>query len=563
MILTRLVEFAEGIDELPPSGYQPRFITKAIRLRGNGEFMNVQPVSGETRGKRSGQTIIVPQESPRRASGIVPRLIADNVNYALGKAREKDNPDDVAKRHQVYCGLIAECAKATGEARVLAIEKWINDGGPTKLQDDPSIEEDDDFIFEVDGVLPTDLPSIREFWISRAKAGAEGICLVTGKFGPLVDRMPAPIKGVPEGQMSGTALISINNPSGESYGLSAALNSPISLYAAENAGNALNYLLASSVHSIRVGRAVYVFWTKNPEGFSWEFLNDPKSEDVQRLLESPAIGKVSAIADAKDFFILAMTANVSRIVIRDYHETTLDAVKANLGKWFGRLELVGPDGQKGNPLGLFRLAVSLFREAKDMPAHVPTALLASAISGRPLPDYLLGLAVKRNLAMQGPYTEYRGRRRLSYERLALIKVLLSQHKEDIELKELNESHPDSAYHCGRLMAILERIQRAALGDINATVVDRFYGAACASPGTILGNLVNDAQSHLGKLRKERKDYHHQLRLEQVLSAIGDHFPKTLNLPRQGLFALGYYQQKAADRAAAAKHKELQVEGEKE
>lgn len=554
MILKRLMEYAESVDGIPPPGYQPAFVTKVIRLRQDGTLRDVIPASGQTRGKRQGLVVMAPREAPQRTVAVVPRLIIDNANYVLGKAREKDTPDKVRQRHTAYCDLIDECAKATNEKTVSAIRQWLHHGGPAALRDRDDIAGDDEFLFEVDGIRPTDLPSVRAFWASRAEAAAKGVCLVTGEHGPIVDRMPAPIKGVPAGQTTGTALISVNNPAGESYGLSAALNSPISPRAAEAIGNALNHLLASDIHSLRVGKAVYVFWTRQQHAFSWDILKDPKPEDVAALLKSAAHGAPPPDTAASDFFVLALSANVSRVVVRDYHETTLDAVKANLARWFRRLAIVGPDGNDAKPAGIFRLAVSLFREAKDMPAHVSTALLASAITGAPLPDYLLGLAVKRNLAMQGPYSVYNNRRSIAVERLAIIKALLSQGEEDT-LKGLNPDHPDAAYHCGRLLAVLERIQYAALGDINATIVDRYYGAACASPGSILGNLVNDAQAHLGKLRKERKDYHHQLRLEEVLTAIGSEFPKTLSLPRQGLFALGYYHQRANDRLQAAQRKE--------
>jgi CRISPR-associated protein Csd1 len=402
----------------------------------------------------------------------------------------------------------------------------------------------------VNGVRPTDLPAIKEFWAGRDKTKHEAVCLVTGKFGPVVDRMPAPIKGVPDGQSTGTAFISVNNASGCSYGLQAALNSPVGKATAEKIGNALNYLLASDKHSLRVGKVVYVYWTRNPEEFDlFQFLNTPRAEDVQQLLLNPKRGRESGPLAANDFFVLSLSANVSRIVVRDYHETTLGVVKANLANWFARLRLEPLNGGDPEPMGVFRLSVSLFREAKDMPAHVPVTLLQCALAGTPLPESLLGLAVKRNLAMQGPYTVFKKKRMISEPRLAIIKAIIQQ-KEEFPLEALNPQHPDSAYHCGRLLALLERIQRVALGDINATVVDRFYGAACSSPGSILGNLVNDAQPHLAKLRKDRRDFFLQTALEEVLSAIGQEFPRTLDLRRQGLFALGFYHQKAHDRAQA-------------
>lgn len=565
MILKRLVEFAERLSDLPVSGYQPRFVTKVIRIRGNGSLIDVVDLAGETRGKRTGMTVILPQEAPRRGSAIVPRLIADNANYALGRSREEDDPAKVMERHSAYRRLVSDCADATGETSVIAIRDWLESGGASSLREHPSIAEDDELLFEVDGVRPTDLPSVRRFWTARSKTVAEGTCLVTGNRGPVVDRMPAPIKGVPQGQMSGTALISVNNPAGESYGLSAALNSPISAYAAESICNGLNYLLASSIHSLRVGKAVYVFWTREPEAaFSWDILHDPKPEHVAALLESAKKAHRSSVdgkyaAESADFFIMALSANASRIVVRDYHETTLEHVRANLIRWFKRLEIVSPDGSEPKPGGIFRLAASLYRDAKDMPAHVPTALLSSAITGSPLPDFILGLAAKRNLAMQGPFTEYKNRRSLSVERLSLIKAVLSQREEHQTLMTLNTGHPSSAYHCGRLLSVLESIQRLAIPGLNATLVDRTYGAASGSPASVFGNLLKDATSaHLPKLRKSRPGAWIALdqRLQEVIAGVGDQFPKTLSLDEQGLFALGYYHQRANDFAEARRNREL-------
>jgi len=557
MILKELVEFAKGLPDLPPPGYQPALITKCIRLHKDGSLRDVISLSGDKRGKRDGKHFFVPREQPQRTVGTVPRLIADNVNYVLGLKREKDKPDQVQHRHLAYLDLLRECAIVTGDEFVKAILSWFESGGPQKVIDKYSFEDEDDLTFEVDGEYPTDKQPIRDFWANHLKSEHSGVCLLTGVEGPIIDRMPVPIKGIPEGQMSGTALVSVNNQSGESHGLKAALNSPINAAVAESLCNGLNYLLASEKHSLRIGKVVYVYWMRDARdsgGFSWDILEKPSEEDVKKLLESVHRGRQPVGVEAKDFFVLALSANSARIVVRDHYELTLSSVQAKLAEWFQKIAIVSQDGQPAKPFGLFRLAASLFREAKDVPVHVPTDLLRSALTGLPLPDYLLGLAVKRNLAMQGPFSSFGGKRYLCGERLAIIKTILEQ-KEEIPLTSLNTNHPDPAYHCGRLLAILEQIQKAALGDINATVVDRYYGAACASPGTILGNLVNDAQAHLAKMRKGGGDGWAQNKLAEVLSAIGDHFPKTLSLERQGLFALGYYHQRADDKARAIEAKE--------
>lgn len=550
MILRRLVEFTERLPDIPPPGYQPAFITKRITLNADGTLRDVVPLSGDKRGKREGLIITVPREQPQRTVGTVPRLIADNANYALGKIREKDKPEQVFARHKAFVDLVGECAESTQENSVKAISSWLTSGGAEQLRDRDDIAEDDDLTFQVGNESPTDLPSVRAFWASKIASEAQGTCLVTGRPGPIVDRMPIPIKGIPDGQVSGTALISVNNDAGMSFGLNAAFNSPISAYAAEAVCNGLNYLLASERHALRVGKTVFVYWTRGAEAFSWNLLKDPSPEDVTSLLESANMGRKSENLEVKDFFALALSANASRIVVRQQFELTLSEVKTDLASWFKRLEIVQPDGGVPKPFGVYRLSTALFRESKDMPAHVPVALLRCALTGARLPDYLLGLAIKRNLAMQGPFSMFNRQRYLSVERLALIKAILEQ-TEKQPLSALNLHHPDSAYHCGRLLALLERIQRTALGDINSTVVDRYYGAACTSPGSILGNLVNDSQSHLAKMRKDRGDGWAQAALGEVLGAVGDEFPKTLSLHRQGLFALGFYHQKASDRAAAA------------
>ncbi len=560
MILTRLVEFTDRLTELPPPGYQTAFVTKVIRLTADGKLRDVQSTAGQKRGKREGKHYQVPREQPQRTVGVVPRLIADNANYTLGKPREKDKPEQVEARHRSYCDLISECAAATGEHSVEAIRRWLSGGGAAALRDDPTLLDDDEFIFEVGDVFPTDLPSVRSFWANRGESGENAMCLVTGEFGPVVRRMPAPIKGIPDGQVSGTALISVNNAAGESYGLQFALNSPISKSAAEKIGNGLNYLLASERQRLRVGKAVYVFWTRSEIPFNpFSFLKDPKPEDVASLLKSPVVGSKPKEVMAPDFYILGLSANVSRVVIRDYHELTIRAVSENLANWFARLEVVGSDGTATPRFGIYRLAVSLFREERDMPAHVPTALITSAMTGALLPSYILGLAVKRNLAMRGPYAEYNRRRFLSTERMALIKAIITQ-SEDLNLDDVNAPR-DAAFHCGRLLALLERIQREALGDINTTVVDRYYGAACATPSSVLGRLINDAHVHLSKLRKDKKDRFVQADLEQIITAIGAEFPKTLNLHRQGLFALGFYHQKAHERARIAEARANKEQGE--
>ncbi|MEI6513588.1 MAG: type I-C CRISPR-associated protein Cas8c/Csd1, partial [bacterium] len=464
MILKRLIEYWEREGDSLPSGYQPAFLTKRISLDKDGKLIEVIALTGEKRGTREGKTYVVPREQPRRSSGVRPRLIHDNAQYVLGLEGDKDNPKRVAQSHHEYVALVKECAEKTKEPTVQVLANWLVNGGPEKLtkshEIDPSM---DDFFLEVNGINPADLPSVRAFWSAPAE-GERGLCSITGIETVIVDRMPIPIKGIPGGQPSGTARVSVNNPSGESFGLKAALNSPIGQVPAEAIGNALNRLLSDSSHHLRVGETVFLAWTKKPTEFSFfDLVKQPSAEQAKNLiaavseslsrqagLEGGAAWRkpeaMQAVSD-DDFYVLALSANMSRAVVRDYHETTLPNAKRALALWYLKLGIQGMDGQDITPPGIFQLAVSLYREAKDIPKHVPVSLLRTALTGVTLPSLLLALAVRRNVVMRGPYDEMNKKRRLSYPRIALIKAVLTPNpKEDNQLSALNEKHPDAAYH---------------------------------------------------------------------------------------------------------------------
>lgn len=114
---------------------------------------------------------------------------------------------------------------------------------------------------------------------------------------------------------------------------------------------------------------------------------------------------------------------------------------------------------------------------------------------------------------------------------------------------VNPEHPSPAYHCGRLLAVLAGLQRAALGDVGAGVVQRFYAASSQTPGLLIGRLVSNARNHLGKLDGGLAWWYEE-RIAEIMTRLGDGAPRTLNLEGQGLFALGYYQQIAALRAGS-------------
>ena len=109
---------------------------------------------------------------------------------------------------------------------------------------------------------------------------------------------------------------------------------------------------------------------------------------------------------------------------------------------------------------------------------------------------------------------------------------------------LNPNHPEPAYHCGRLMAVLARLQYAALEDVGAGVIQRYYTSASSTPALVFGRLTNMSQHHLSKLDSKGLANWFEIKIAEIWGGIKDNVPKTLTLEQQSLFALGYYHQMA-------------------
>ena len=564
MILTKLKEYAETQMTLPPAMYAEVPVRWLINLNPDGTLRgDFTPRGGNTKADKRGEPMVTPHVT--RSSGVKPKLLADTGEYVLGIGRPESKSDRIKDYHQQFKALVKKCAEITKEPSVQIISKFLESWNPETDRDklpegfDPS----DNLTFSVLGVIPADekaeMFSIQEFWADyTAGAGDEDkkdlpimTCLVTGELKPVVERMPVLIKRLIGGQPSGTVLVSANSDPFTSYGLKNSLTSPISRDAAEKFAKALNHLIASSNSKINIGTTTYVAWTREVSTFNaFAYLDKPDPQAVINLLDAARSGQQTYGEDSNQFYVLALTANSSRAVIRDWLEMTIPEVKSNLRAWFTAQKIVDPYGEDGRPLGVYALAASAYRDAaKEMLPAVTTALTRVALYGGKLPLDLLARLVRRNRVEQD----------VTYSRAALIKLILTTQDEQFAMLPMEKLNPEpelqpedrSAYHCGRLLAELEATQRAAIGKINASLTDRYYGAASSNPATAFPPLMRGARAHLSKLRKNQAGTCNALeeRIEEITSHLSD-FPKTLTMQHQGLFALGYYHQRAANRAAA-------------
>jgi CRISPR-associated protein Csd1 len=108
---------------------------------------------------------------------------------------------------------------------------------------------------------------------------------------------------------------------------------------------------------------------------------------------------------------------------------------------------------------------------------------------------------------------------------------------------LDLDNTNQGYLCGRLFAVLEKIQEAAQPGINATIKDRYYGAASSTPITVFGRLLNLSNHHLAKLSGGSKTYYEKM-IQDIMTGInGNGLPAHLSLDDQSRFAIGYYHQR--------------------
>ncbi len=249
-----------------------------------------------------------------------------------------------------------------------------------------------------------------------------------------------------------------------------------------------------------------------------------------------------AVDDPNDFYVLVLTGNSARAIIRDYLEAPLPRAKANLSRWFDELRIADPlrDGA-GKPrcnFPLWQLTVATALDGDGVAPDTPVRLVTAALTGGPVCESLLVACLRRLRA--------EGAEGFRAPRMGLIKLILLRTGVPVS-ETLSSDELDQAYLYGRLLAVFEQIQYAALGDVNANVVDKFYGTFSAAPALVFCRLYANSQNHLRKLRGDKPGSF--VALDKLLTEVSSLLPaapprKHLSLQDQGRFALGYYHQRA-------------------
>jgi CRISPR-associated protein Csd1 len=395
----------------------------------------------------------------------------------------------------------------------------------------------------------------------KQSEGAVGLCQITGEVGPLPPTHSIKLSGIPGGSPMGVSIVSNDKSAFESYGLEKAANASIGYSAADGYLRALTALIQNKVPELprsrlRVGNLLFLYWTREDADTSFmDLLNNPDPAQVETLFNSVHSGREAhGLSSVDDFFLLGLSGNAARAIVRDYLEAPLARVKEHLARWFSDLRIADISkqgaGEPSSSFPLWLLAVSTALDSDQVAPDTPTRLLEAALKGDPVCESLLVACLRRLRA--------EGSQGFRAPRMALIKLILLRRNVPVT-ETLDSAEHHLAYVYGRLLAVFEQIQYAALGDVNANVVDKFFGTFSAAPGLVFSRLYANAQNHLRKIKADKPGAFVALDrlLGQVTALHPAALPKgQLSLQEQGLFALGYYHQRAkrfeeaADRKAA-------------
>ncbi|MCW0393234.1 type I-C CRISPR-associated protein Cas8c/Csd1 [Xanthomonas sacchari] len=593
MILSALADYYQRLLDDPDSGiaapgYSQQNIGYTVVLAADGSVVSVQDEHSNEGKKRLAKAMRVPQPE-KRTAGIKSNFLWDKTSYVLGVSASSKRS---AQEHAAFKALHQPALADSDDAGLQALLAFLATWSPEQYADHPAFAPhgeallDTNLAFRLEGDpgYLHERAAARTAWDrqqGQVGDGIRGLCLVSGTLAPLARLHPA-IKGVNGAQSSGASIVSFNLDAFTSYGKQQGENAPISEQAAFAYTTALNHLLRRDPHNrqrVQIGDTTVVFWAQartttqaqNAEDVVAALMRGDDTEDpsiadgraTRRLeLVMKQVRQARPLRDLEDgldddarIFVLGLAPNASRLSIRFWETQTLAGFAKRLADHYDDLSLLPPAWKRApTPAYLALQTAPIYGEhgkpkAEDVSPLLAGELTRAILAGTRYPQSLLGSIVMR----------FRADGQLSPLRIALCRAVLARearlsrqqglstdHKEPP--MSLDTGNTDPGYLLGRLFASLENLQRAALGDrINATIRDRYYGAASATPASIFPVLLRSAQNHFGKLRKEKTGLAVNLEKEigQIVDALPPSFPRSLPIQEQGRFAIGYYHQTQA------------------
>lgn len=586
MILSSLNQYYDRLNndnkgKVPVFGFSVEKVSYILVLSEQGALLDLVPNFTDEK-KPKPKLMDVPQSFKRPGKVTKPFFLWDKTAYSLGVSSSNDKKSDAVfelslATFEAFKNLHLSLLENVEDKGLKALALFLQDWKPECFEKTILTPEilDTNIVFQLDGVRQYihESTEAKMIWTSRLNSVdvKEAMCLITGKNGPISRLHPA-IKGVPGGQSAGVSIASFDKSSFESYGKKQGDNAPVSERAAFAYTTALNYLLRQENNQvIGFGDTSVVFWAladseqkaKSAEAFFMKGFNPPASTDdsevitlgaeLEKLVKGRPLSEISPDLESNtQFFILGLAPNAARLSIRFWLQTDIGEIQQRFSEHFQDLVL-NPLPWKKAP-SLYRLLLELIptrydtsrkkkkKDVKDTSGHLAGEFMRSILTGQRYPRSILTQLLSR----------FRADGDISGLRVAMVKAVLQREfrllgKEEITMS-LDETNSNPAYLLGRLFAVLENIQRNALGDkVNATIADKYYASASTIPYSVYPRLLSGSKHHLSKIRKDKPGlaFNFEKEIGFIIGMLPAEFPRHVSIENQGRFSIGYYHQKNA------------------
>lgn len=576
MILQALTAYYEQLvrqGKLSAPGWDDSFkVSYELRLNDAGQLLRVVPLLTEkTVGKK---TVLAPRAMrvpahEKHSSGFAANFLCDNSTYLLG-ADEKGKPERSADCFKACAKLHHAILDGVDSPAARALLAYFDSWDPAQAATNPLLQKqwkeitgNANLIFGYEAAdhshsFVNDDPAIQNAWQThyndRSADSDMGQCLITGKYAP-IERTHPNISGVPGAQSSGAALVSFNAPAFCSYGHEQGDNAPVSKYAAFAYTTALNRLLADRSHCKHVGDTAILCWAENAEPvyqdamsmflFGADEAAGIQESDVQAALKRLSAGQTvpfleKELSPDQHFYLLGLAPNIARLSVRFFLRDTFGSFAQNLQKHADEMEIDCSEKEKFRSLPIWAVVNETTRTVPGQPAkpspQLAGDLLRAVLTGGRYPATLLN----------GVTLRIRAEQNVTRGRAAVIKAYYLRNyptelNKEVYTVSLNET-TNVPYLLGRLFSVLEAVQKAANPGINTTIKDRYFNAACATPGMSFPTLLRLSQKHLRKLN-DGLATHYDKQITELMAQLPESgFPARLSLPDQGKFTIGYYHQ---------------------
>lgn len=578
--------------EIAPFGYSTVGVSFALNISERGELLDLLPQFSQVqRGKKTvevARPMVVPA-SVKRSVNIAPNFLWDNPVYVLGISDKDDTKPQFSRdRFDAFRQLHNDLLPQVDSDAARAVLAFLGRYDPTTVRDNPAVANNLDALLKggnlvmlFRGAFVHDDPQVRHSWEGYlSEQGAEQMqCLVTGKVAPIARLHPS-LKRVRDAQSSGATLVGFNAASYESYNRSQGQNSPVSERATFAYTTTLNYLLSDANPNPKffMGDSTVVYWAESenrafehafagiiaPQYIEEEETDQTSRKTAEAVLRSAGekvkraqmLDLDTMLADLGDenprFYILGLAPNAARVSVRFFITDPFENVVHNIMAHYRDLAIIKEYDDQPDYLTVGRIlneTVSKKSRDKNASPLLAGSVLRAILTNAPYPTALYYAIINRIRADMDDSSK--GIAKINYVRAATIKAyLLRKHRHQPEnpFKEvltmaLNEQSTNSAYVLGRLFAVLEKVQQEAIGNVNASIKDRYFTSACASPASVFPILLRLSQHHIAKAEY---GYASDRRIQDILGLLdvdSNPIPARLTLDEQGVFVLGYYHQR--------------------